>query len=392
MYSLSVCVLACLSVAIAAPAYFSNFGPSAGDTTLFRNDDSFSTALPFSFNFLYFDTPRNILYVDNNGILSFEGPISSYTPSGLASNGFALIAPYWADVDTRSSNGGEVYYRETSDPTDLLKVNTFVQQTKNAAFVGVKMFVVTYNNVGYYNEHEDKRCTFQVILVADSNDYSAVIFNYGVMQWATGDASGGVGGFGGSPAVIGFSEGTGSSYMQFPGSLTNNVIDVNQGTNAFIAGVPQTGQYVFYVSHDVSCINSACCDDPAQSVFVGVPADVTVTAAHIPAIPSVHYTDSCSATGLAVAVNPVETTQGSDCPYTITRTWTYVDACCRTKVATQTITVECGTTPLTPAELCAVVDQSDWAYGQGFYCSDSGFVQCWLPGGASAQMCGTGTS
>jgi len=33
--------------------------------------------------------------------------------------------------------------------------------------------------------------------------------------------------------------------------------------------------------------------------------------------------------------------------------------------------------PQTPSQFCASVDQSDWNYGQGYYCSNGGFIQCW---------------
>ena len=42
-----------------------------------------------------------------------------------------------------------------------------------------------------------------------------VSFCYGDMQWTTGDASGGAGGFGGNAATVGANLGDGSNYIQF---------------------------------------------------------------------------------------------------------------------------------------------------------------------------------
>lgn len=199
-----------------APSYFTRFGSSVPDTVLFRNDDGSSPAINFTFQFSYFGNVIQKLFVNNNGMISFGGAVSTFTPSGLANIGFPLIGIYWSDVDTRCASCGYVYYRETSDPIDLDPVTLFVQQTKNAAFIGVKMFVITWYEVGYFANHFDKTCTFQLILVADNNNYSAVIFNYGLMQWTTGDASSGVNGFNGEPSVVGFSDGTGLNFVQMP--------------------------------------------------------------------------------------------------------------------------------------------------------------------------------
>ncbi len=55
------------------------------------------------------------------------------------------------------------------------------------------------------------------------------MFNYGDITWETGDASGGSGGMGGTPAAAGYSAGNGSSgsFLQVPGSLE---------TGKFVAG------------------------------------------------------------------------------------------------------------------------------------------------------------
>ena len=84
-----------------------------------------------------------------------------------------MIAPFWADVDTRSTNGGNVWYKLT--PHSL---------------------VVVWDHVGYWNMMEDKLNTFQLI-ISDGQDTlvpagNNVSFCYGDMQWTTGSASGGI--------------------------------------------------------------------------------------------------------------------------------------------------------------------------------------------------------
>ncbi len=85
--------------------------------------------LPFTFE-LYGDAYTSV-YLNNNGNVSFDNPYWWYTSTGFPIN-TPMIAPFWADVDTRDNfaNGyqGEVWYHVT--PT---------------------AFIVTWNNVGPYN-------------------------------------------------------------------------------------------------------------------------------------------------------------------------------------------------------------------------------------------------
>ena len=94
-------------------------------------------------------------------------------------------------------------------------------------YEGHRAFCVNWVNVGYYAGHTDKLNSFQLLLVhrEDSStpgDFD-IIFNYDQIQWESGDASGGIGGLGGTSASAGFSNGSGregTSY-QLAGSLTN---------------------------------------------------------------------------------------------------------------------------------------------------------------------------
>jgi len=51
--------------------------------------------------------------VNSDGIISFGGSITWYTPRVLPVSSAAFIAVYWADVDTRR-NDGRVYYRQVT--------------------------------------------------------------------------------------------------------------------------------------------------------------------------------------------------------------------------------------------------------------------------------------
>jgi len=66
--------------------------------------------------------------VNNNGIISFGSFFSFFNPRRFprgASN--VLIAPYWADADTRVPGSGNVFYRENTNSTLIQKASRKVQ-------------------------------------------------------------------------------------------------------------------------------------------------------------------------------------------------------------------------------------------------------------------------
>jgi hypothetical protein len=159
------------------------------------NDDEFSNVIVLPFNFSFYGTSYDSLYINNNGNISFDLPYSTFTANPFPDPNYNMIAPFWADVDTRSTNGGNVWFK--LNPHSL---------------------VVVWDHVGYWNMMEDKLNTFQLIL-SDGQDTivpagNNVSFCYGDMQWTTGSASLGVGGIGGTPATVGVNIGNGLDYFQ----------------------------------------------------------------------------------------------------------------------------------------------------------------------------------
>ncbi|MCW5760378.1 MAG: hypothetical protein KIS90_11485, partial [Phenylobacterium sp.] len=176
------------------------------------------------------------LFVNNNGNVTFNAGSSAYTPFGIGASyqGNPIIAAFLADVDTRGAGSALTTYGF-------------------GAYAGHNAFGVTWAGVGYYSGHVDKLNSFQLILV-DRDDQGAGAFdiylNYTQITWETGDASGGVNGFGGTSAAVGFSAGTAApgTYFEFSGSrvvgsfLDTGPLSLVSGTNS-----DQAGQYYFQV-------------------------------------------------------------------------------------------------------------------------------------------------
>jgi uncharacterized protein (TIGR03437 family) len=165
-----------------------------------RNDDgSTSRAIPIGFNINFFGQVFSDAWVNNNGNITFGGPLSTFTPEGLRASPLRIIAPFWADVDTRGPGSALVTYG-----TDTVN--------------GHAAFGVNWVDVGYFASHDDKLNSFQLVLI-DRADLGPgnfdIEFNYNRILWETGDASGGSAGFGGVPASAGYSNGTGKPEGSF---------------------------------------------------------------------------------------------------------------------------------------------------------------------------------
>jgi gliding motility-associated-like protein len=161
----------------------------------YRNDDGSTAQINIPFNFCFYGQTMNSCFINNNGNISFGTAYGTFTANAFPDPNFIMIAPFWADVDTRNTASGLVYYKITS---------TYM--------------IVRWQTVGYYSMHADKLNDFQLIITDGSDPIlpagNNVNFCYGDMQWTTGDASSGVGGFGGSPATVGVNRGNGIDFIQ----------------------------------------------------------------------------------------------------------------------------------------------------------------------------------
>lgn len=213
--------------------------------TLVPNDDGSSQAservfFPQPLNF--FGTEQRFAWVNNNGNITFVDPLSTFTPFEIDADTPPIIAPFFADVDTRNPDGGHGG-----------KV-TYGVALQAPAFGGRNVSCFTWEGVGYFSKHVDKRNTFQLLLV-DRSDVAPgdfdIYFNYAQIQWETGDASGGTNGFGGSSAGAGFSAGTGQSdaFFSMPCSLVDGAcLDSNAaGLRNTSTNSSVRGRHVFRV-------------------------------------------------------------------------------------------------------------------------------------------------
>jgi len=240
-----------------------------GEGVLAANDDGSTAAIDITPVFgasgiNFFGTNYTALYVNNNGNLTFSGPLSTYTPFGISGSSIPIIAAFFADIDTR---GAHV-------PTDSNLVYYDVDTVNG-------VFTATWDLVGYYSQHADKLNNFQIRLIDQGSGNFDIEFRYQDLQWTTGDASGGSGGLGGSPARAGYSAGDMTNFAELAASGDQGaMLDLVNQSN-----VGDPGRFVFAVSNGVPqiCGNGLIqgfeeCDDDNNDSGDGCSADCLIEA------------------------------------------------------------------------------------------------------------------
>ncbi len=212
--SLLVASLALAPLVAAADPILSGYGGPRGYGALAMtpNDDESSSRLNLPFTLNFYGTNYDTFFINNNGNVTFNGPVGTFTPRPFPVSNQPMIAPFWGDVDTRCSTCGGVYVASPNADTA----------------------VVTWDNVGYFSNHSNLLNTFQLVLRNRADTGAGnfdVEFRYGALQWTTGDASGGAGGVGGTPAQAGFDAGDSTNYFTLPGSRTAAVTNLQYSSN-----------------------------------------------------------------------------------------------------------------------------------------------------------------
>ncbi len=162
-------------------------------TAVPRNDDGSLYIGDIGFDFSFCGETYSDVYINTNGNLTFGQSVAQFSPDGFP-YAVPMIAPFWADVDTRNTACGDAAYK-----------------------LFPNYMIVTWENVGWFSQNCSPLNTFQVI-ISDGNAPiigvgNNIQFRYGDMEWTTGTASGG-GPFGGSAATVGFNSGDNVNFEQ----------------------------------------------------------------------------------------------------------------------------------------------------------------------------------
>ncbi|XP_072047895.1 sushi, nidogen and EGF-like domain-containing protein 1 [Amphiura filiformis] len=209
------------------------------DSQIPTGDDGFVGPITLARTFPYFGTSYNQTYIGLNGVITFTEGVGGYvsTPFPLS---FALVSPYWADIDLSVS--GAAYYREmptrnANTEAEFAIVDKVLNECGRVMcqFQAEWLYVVSWVNVGYYGSSVGGSIvnSFQAILATDGTQ-SAGIFYFEDLNWSggtTNDANSSTG-LGGIGAQVGFNQGDGVRYFYLPGSrVSNEVINLDTLSN-----------------------------------------------------------------------------------------------------------------------------------------------------------------
>lgn len=225
---------AALAGMLASPAPAGPLRSGFDASALPATDDGSSAATGLGFGVNFFGQTFSSVFVNNNGNLTFGTPLADFTPVPLGQLRSAVVAPFFADVDTTA--GGTVKYG-----TGTLN--------------GRAAFAATWEDVGFYGGTGATRNTFQAVLI-DRSDTGAgnfdLEFNYGAIRWESGDFNGGVNGVGGSTARVGYTNGSAAAgtYYELPGSgVPGSFLDDGPTGTALVGGMLNSdtpGRYVLF--------------------------------------------------------------------------------------------------------------------------------------------------
>jgi len=217
-----LCLVLCLS--LCAMAVTANAGAIRtglfNAATLNPNDDGSAGPVGIGFNTNFFGTTYSQLYVNNNGNVTFNSSMSTFNPFGLSATSTPIIAPFFADVDTRSGGNPVTYGQATIGAQAAFGVDWY----------GVGAYSNQYNPLNY----------FQLVLIDQGGGDFDIEFNYDSIGWDRGTG-----------AAVGYANGLGV-YHEFVGSIVDDAF-LDSGPNALAlnTNTDVTGRYLFNVRNGV---------------------------------------------------------------------------------------------------------------------------------------------
>ncbi|QAU35560.1 nidogen-like domain-containing protein [Janthinobacterium sp. 17J80-10] len=230
-----------------------NLGGAAGfgEGYIPRSDDQFVTidlTQIFGAQGLnFFGRNYTSLSMADNGNITFgSGGLTAFEPFGMTNGGYAMIAPFYADVETHLE-GDPGYEPNTVTPTPGGTSQGSDAVWFDADSTGYGTFTVTWDDVKYFESTTEKLNAFQLQLIGTGNGNFDIVFRYESINWTTGSSSGGVDGLGGTIARAGFSPGDGSGWYELPvsgnqdGMLLLEDLPGNTGTEGYYRFSVQNG-------------------------------------------------------------------------------------------------------------------------------------------------------
>jgi hypothetical protein len=240
----------CLFFVLNSASFGQAIRPITVSNALAREDDDGSHNAEIGFRINFYGKYYDNVWVNNNGNITFDAPLSAFSPYLIQQNSLPMFAPFFADVDTR-------YYGDVT------------RYGKNTLDIGSgnlrNIFCVNWIDVGFYASRNGQPLpidqtilnSFQLIIIDRSDirpgDFD-LEYNYDKVKWEAGTASRadscGLGGD--STASMGWSNGT-TDFYSHEGSLQAGAF-LDAGPKSLIHSRLNStvdGRYVFTVRNGV---------------------------------------------------------------------------------------------------------------------------------------------
>ncbi|XP_073774990.1 uncharacterized protein isoform X3 [Danio rerio] len=167
----------------ATPAIFYPFGSAAGDSEHLESGFETYQYVAFSTPFTYFGRKYSNIFVNYNGLLTFNQPLVETFPYSFPTyENEDYIAALWSELDDYGF--GKYWYQEYTNGSVLDRATQDINQYfPNRGFTASWVFVVTWDYMlttdwNTFNLHSEPAITFQAVLISGGG-LSFILMNYG---------------------------------------------------------------------------------------------------------------------------------------------------------------------------------------------------------------------
>ncbi|XP_071797065.1 adhesion G-protein coupled receptor G7-like isoform X2 [Asterias amurensis] len=210
-----------------------------GDASVTRTLDIFSDVITPPMPVPFFGQSFSSLFVSVKGLISFGEGTTVFMPETFPWD-IPILAAFWSDIDITTT--GNVMYRpyvRTSDSEVIFDRGEAVvrQGSDQFGFRASWMLIATWYEVPAYRTSDITITnTFQAVLLTDGAQ-SFVIYNYKEIRWGIAPDQR-------EWAQVGYNAGDNVTYHSVAGSLTDDIVNINERTN-----IGTRGRWLFHLSN-----------------------------------------------------------------------------------------------------------------------------------------------
>ena len=206
-----------------------------GEGSVSKEDDGYQQvdiSAVFENGLNYFsDTPYDAateFFIGRNGYVTFGEGSGSYMPEGIAGSTVPMIAAYYGDVDTRASS---ITYDTTGNSQGSNQIWYDIDTVNDCV-------TITFDDTGYFSQHNDKSNAFQIRLWDIGGGDFAIEIRYEAIEWILTDTS--------TSATAGWTAGDQVNYSELPQS-GNNAAMLALDTDSEATNIDHAGVWLWLV-------------------------------------------------------------------------------------------------------------------------------------------------